>query len=50
MAQEMRCDCYAECSAVTGELLSEVFEDMARIAAKTTTKQGALREPSCRIM
>ena len=46
----MRCDCYAECSAVTGELLSEVFEDMARIAAKTTTAQGPLNEPICGVM
>ena len=35
---------------MTGELLSEVFEDIARIAAKTTTEQGALREPGCKIM
>jgi len=46
----MRCDRYAECSAHTGELMNEVFEDIARMAAKTTTKNGALTEPMCSIM
>jgi Ras homolog gene family, member A len=41
IAQEMRCDRYAECSAVTGELCREVLEDVARTAAKTTTEKGA---------
>ena len=50
MAQEMRCDRYAECSAHTGELMNEVFEDIARMAAKTTTENGALTEPACSIM
>ncbi|MCJ1244841.1 hypothetical protein MMC30_002042 [Trapelia coarctata] len=50
IAQEMRCDRYAECSAHTGELMNEVFEDIARMAAKTTTKNGALTEPVCSIM
>ncbi|MCJ1391288.1 hypothetical protein MMC18_004151 [Xylographa bjoerkii] len=50
VAQEMRCDRYAECSAVTGELMNEVFEDIARLAAKTTTEKGALSEPSCSMM
>jgi len=40
-AQEMRCDRYAECSAVTGELMFEVLEDITRTAAKTTTKKVA---------
>jgi Ras family protein A len=40
LAQEMRCDRYAECSAVTGELMHEVFEDIAKVAAKTTTTAG----------
>jgi len=50
IAQEMRCDRYAECSAVTGELMNEVFEDIARMAAKTTTENGALNEPLCTVM
>lgn len=41
VAQEMRCDRYAECSAVTGELCHEVLEDVARTAARTTTEKGA---------
>ncbi|CAG8295267.1 unnamed protein product [Penicillium olsonii] len=40
IAQELRCDRYAECSAVTGELLAETFEDLARLAAMTTTEEG----------
>ncbi|OQD75993.1 hypothetical protein PENDEC_c005G03056 [Penicillium decumbens] len=38
IAQELRCDRYAECSAVTGELLTETFEDLARLAGMTTTE------------
>ncbi|KAL2008133.1 hypothetical protein VTN00DRAFT_8115 [Thermoascus crustaceus] len=40
IAQELRCDRYAECSAVTGELMNEAFEDIARVAAMTTTESG----------
>ncbi|MCJ1432369.1 hypothetical protein MMC27_001725 [Xylographa pallens] len=50
VAQEMRCDRYAECSAATGEFMNEVFEDIARLAAKTTTEKGALSEPACDVM
>ena len=50
VAQELRCDRYAECSAVTGELLDEVLEDIAIIGAKTTTEAGALNEPNCSIL
>ena len=46
----MRCDRYAECSAVTGELMNEVFEDIARTAAMTTTEKGGLSEGGCMIM
>lgn len=50
-AQEMRCDQYCECSAVTGELLWEAVEDITRIAAKTTTEKGGLSEGSaCALM
>lgn len=40
VAQEMRCDRYCECSALTGELCEAVIEDISRTAAKTTTEQG----------
>lgn len=50
IAQEMRCDRYAECSALTGELMDEVFEDIARTAAKTTTEAGALSSGGCGLM
>ena len=43
-AQEMRCDRYAECSALTGELMWEVLEDITRTAALTTTEEGALNQ------
>jgi Ras homolog gene family, member A len=47
----MRCDRYAECSALTGELMQEVFEDIARVAALTTTDKGGLSEgPTCSLM
>lgn len=51
VAQEMRCDRYAECSALTGELMHEVFEDIARVAALTTTDKGGQSDgPSCLLM
>lgn len=47
----MRCDRYAECSALTGELMHEVVEDLARVAALTTTEKGGLSEgPACAVM
>ncbi|KAJ5211285.1 Small GTPase superfamily Rho type [Penicillium cf. griseofulvum] len=51
IAQELRCDRYAECSAVTGELLAETFEDLARLAAMATTEKGGQSEgTSCIIL
>lgn len=50
IAQEMRCDKYMECSAKTGELMEEVFEDICRTAAMTTTSNGGLSEGGCEIM
>lgn len=50
VAAELRCDQYAECSAITGELMNEVFEDIARRAAKTTTEAGGKSQMSCNIM
>ncbi|KAI9857481.1 MAG: hypothetical protein M1813_008231 [Trichoglossum hirsutum] len=50
IAQEMRCDRYLECSALTGELVFEVFEDISRTAAMTTTDQGGQTEGVCAVM
>ncbi|KAM0718524.1 hypothetical protein Q7P37_005594 [Cladosporium fusiforme] len=51
IAQEMRCDRYCECSALTGELCREVFEDIARTSAMTTTSRGGRAdEPACTVM
>ena len=50
IAQEMRCDKYMECSATTGELVQEVFEDICRTAAMTTTEKGGLSEGGCYLM
>ena len=44
VAQEMLCDLYAECSALTGELFGEVVEDIARMAANTLTDSGGRKE------
>lgn len=50
MAQELRCDRYAECSAITGELLAETFEDLARLAGMTTTGKGGQTAGGCNIL
>ncbi|KAK2739226.1 hypothetical protein FQN55_009506 [Onygenales sp. PD_40] len=50
IAQELRCDRYAECSAITGELIPEVFEDIATVAAKTTTEAGGQSRGGCVVM
>ncbi|KAI9863757.1 MAG: hypothetical protein M1824_006354 [Vezdaea acicularis] len=50
IAQEMRCDKYMECSAVTGELCREAFEDIAKTAAMTTTSSKGLTQASCTLM
>lgn len=50
IAQELRCDRYAECSALTGELLPETFEDLARLAAMTTTEKGGQSAGTCTIL
>ncbi|RVX73754.1 hypothetical protein B0A52_02644 [Exophiala mesophila] len=44
VAQEIRADRYAECSALTGELMWQVLEDITRTAAKTTTEGGGLSQ------
>jgi Ras family protein A len=53
IAQELRCDAYLECSAVTGELVHEVFEDICRTAAKASISgdgTGGLSSGGCGIM
>jgi len=51
VAAEMRCDRYCECSAVTGELCAQVWEDIVKTAVATTTEQGGRSEPPpCMIM
>ncbi|OBT66438.1 hypothetical protein VE03_04815 [Pseudogymnoascus sp. 23342-1-I1] len=53
IAQEMRCDKYIECSAVTGELLREAWEDICKTGAQTTNKVDGLEglsEGGCLIM
>jgi GTPase SAR1 family protein len=49
-AQELMCDRYAECSALTGELCREVLEDVAKTSARTTTENGAKTEGGCTVM
>lgn len=48
-AQEMRCDRYMECSALTGELCREVFEDIVHAAVANTKGHGGGKsdEPAC---
>lgn len=50
VAQEMRCDRYCECSALTGELCEAVIEDISRTAAKTTTDNGGKTQGNCVLM
>jgi len=51
IAQQMRCDKYCECSSFTGELCKEVFEDIVKTAAMTTTESGGKSEPpACSLM
>lgn len=50
VAQELRADKYMECSAVTGELMTEVFDDICSTALKTKTAEGGQSEGGCAIM
>ncbi|TVY13269.1 GTP-binding protein rhoA [Lachnellula arida] len=51
VAQELRCDKYMECSAVSGELLAEVWEDVCRTAVRSVGGAGAgLSEGGCGVM
>ncbi|KAM7208609.1 hypothetical protein V8F20_001032 [Naviculisporaceae sp. PSN 640] len=50
VSQEMRADKYMECSAVTGVLLGETFEDICTTAVQTTTPTGGQSEGACALM
>jgi Ras family protein A len=42
IAQEMRCDKYMECSALTGELMKEAWEDICRTSAKCVVGRAGM--------
>jgi Ras homolog gene family, member A len=51
IAQELRCDKYMECSAVSGELLREVWEDVCRTAVGSVEIEGGgLSAGGCTVM
>jgi hypothetical protein len=53
IAQEMRCEKYMECSAMSGELVKEAWEDICRVAAATPKDEGWMTEMGkggCRVM
>ncbi|OAA67218.1 Rho-like protein [Niveomyces insectorum RCEF 264] len=50
LAQQLRADMYLECSAATGELVPEVFDDICRRAVQTASPGGGQSEGGCRVM
>ncbi|KAL1837647.1 hypothetical protein VTJ49DRAFT_3546 [Mycothermus thermophilus] len=50
VATELRADRYMECSAVTGELMTLVFDDICSTALKTVTPEGGQSEGGCVVM
>lgn len=50
IAQQMRADKYMECSALTGELLPEVFDDICKTAVETVSGHGGQSEGGCQVM
>lgn len=50
IAQEIRADKYVECSAVTGELLAEAFDDICKTAVDSTSADGGQSEGGCTVM
>ncbi|KAK0652179.1 P-loop containing nucleoside triphosphate hydrolase protein [Cercophora newfieldiana] len=50
LAQQIRADRYIECSAVTGELLTEAFDDICKTAVETTTAEGGQSDGGCTAM
>jgi len=49
IAQELHCDTYAECSALTGELIPQVFEDVSELAVKTLSGNSGNYQPGCTV-
>jgi hypothetical protein len=49
LSQHIRADKYMECSAVTGELLAEAFDDICKTAVETTAG-GGQSEGGCTAM
>ncbi|ROW17041.1 hypothetical protein VPNG_01014 [Cytospora leucostoma] len=50
VASAIRADRYAECSAVTGELLQLAFEEICQMAAMTSTAEGGQSAGGCCVM
>ncbi|KAL1901428.1 hypothetical protein Sste5346_001833 [Sporothrix stenoceras] len=50
LSQQLRADMYLECSAMTGELMPQVVDDVCRRAVKTTTPEGGQSEGACTLM
>ncbi|KAI1164753.1 P-loop containing nucleoside triphosphate hydrolase protein [Nemania serpens] len=50
VSQAIRADKYVECSATTGELLKEAFEEICNTAAQTKTEAGGQSEGGCSLM
>ncbi|KAK1832643.1 GTP-binding protein RHO4 [Podospora conica] len=50
VAQQMRADKYMECSAVTGELLPEVFDDICKTAVASISADGGQSDGGCQVM
>ena len=49
VSAELRCEQYAECSTLTGELVKEVIEDVVRKAATITSSNSKMGEMKCTI-
>lgn len=48
-AREMRLDRYAECSALTGELMWEATQDLTKMAAKAVVDTGDYASDMCTV-
>jgi len=50
LAQAMRADKYMECSAMTGELVKEAFEEICFTAVKTVKEGDGQSQGGCMVM
>jgi Ras family protein A len=51
VAQELRCDLYAECSSLTGELFREAIEDIMKTTIKTIqSEDGGKSTGDCTLL